>query len=62
MGMYFKDKTEIYKVRFTNEQAEYIEKLATSLKINKSEAVRLIVDIVRAGEKHHENKQTNINY
>lgn len=62
MGMYFKDKTEIYKVRFTNEQAEYIEKLATSLNINKSEAVRLIVDIVRAGEKHHENKQANINY
>lgn len=56
MGMYFKDKTEVYKVRFTPEQAEYIERLAKSLNCSKSQAVRFIVDTVRLGEKYYEDK------
>lgn len=56
MGMYFKDKTEVYKVRFTVEQAEYIERLAKSLNCSKSQAVRFIVDTVRLGEKYNEDK------
>lgn len=56
MGMYMKDKTEVFKIRFTPEQAEYIERLAQSVNCSKSQAVRLIVDIVRIGEKHHENE------
>lgn len=60
MGMYFKDKTEVYKIRFTKDQADYIERLATSIGCSKSQAVRFIVDTIRAGEKYHENEQTNI--
>lgn len=56
MGMYFKDKTEVYKVRFTPEQADYIERMAKALKCSKSEAVRFIVDTVRLGEKYYEDK------
>lgn len=57
MGMYFKDKTEIYKIRFTREQAQYIERMAHSLNCSKSQAVRFIVDTVRLGEKYsNENK------
>lgn len=56
MGMYFKDKTEIYKVRFTPEQADYIERLSKALNCSKSQAVRFIVDTVRLGEKYNENK------
>ena len=56
MGMYFKDKTEIYKIRFTLEQAEYIERMAKALNCSKSQAVRFIVDTVRIGEKYYEDK------
>lgn len=56
MGMYFKDKTEVYKIRFTPEQADYIERLAKALNCSKSQAVRFIVDTIRFGEKQHENK------
>lgn len=56
MGMYFKDKTEVYKIRFTPEQADYIERLAQSLNCSKSQAVRFIVDTLRIGEKINENK------
>lgn len=56
MGMYFKDKTEVYKVRFTKEQSEYIERLSKSLNCSKSQAVRFIVDTVRLGEKYYEDK------
>lgn len=61
MGMYFKDKTEVYKVRFTPEQAEYIERLSKALDCSKSQAVRFIVDTVRLGEKYNADEQTNIN-
>lgn len=60
MGMYFKDKTEVYKVRFTPEQSDYIERLSKALNCSKSQAVRFIVDTVRMGEVLHENKQTNL--
>lgn len=53
MGMYFKDKTEVYKIRFTPEQADYINRLAKSLNCTKSQAVRFIVDTIRAGEKYY---------
>lgn len=56
VGMYFKDKTEIYKIRFTPEQADYIERLSKSLNCSKSQAVRFIVDTLRMGEKLNENK------
>lgn len=56
MGMYFKDKTEVYKVRFTPEQSEYIEKLSKALNCSKSQAVRFIVDTVRLGEKYYADK------
>ena len=56
MGMYKKDKTEVFKIRFTPEQADYIERLAVSLNCSKSQAVRFIVDTVRWGEKNNENK------
>lgn len=56
MGMYFKDKTEIYKIRFTPEQSDYIERLSKSLNCSKSQAVRFIVDVVRSGEKYNEDK------
>lgn len=56
MAMYFKDKTEVYKVRFTKEQAEYIERLSVALNCSKSQAVRFIVDTLRIGEKMNENK------
>lgn len=56
MGMYFKDKTEVFKVRFTPEQADYIKRVSLALDCSKSQAVRFIVDTVRLGEKHHENK------
>lgn len=56
MGMYFKDKTEVFKVRFTPEQAEYINRIAVALNCSKSQAVRFIVDTVRLGEKYNENK------
>lgn len=58
MGMYFKDKTEVYKVRFTPVQSEYIERMAKSLNCSKSEAVRFIVDTVRLGEKYYADEQT----
>ena len=51
--MYFKDKTEVYKIRFTKEQANYIDRLARSIGCSKSQAIRFIVDTVRLGEKHH---------
>lgn len=51
MGMYFKDKTEVYKVRFTPEQAEYIEFMAKMFGCSKSQAVRIIVDSVRLYER-----------
>lgn len=53
MGMYFKDKTEVYKIRFTKEQADYINRLAKSIGCSKSQAIRFIVDTVRAGEKYY---------
>lgn len=56
MGMYFKDKTEVYKVRFTKEQAEYIERLSNALGCSKSQAVRFIVDTLRIGEKQNADK------
>ena len=56
MGMYFKDKTEVYKVRFTPEQSEYIERLSKALNCSKSQAVRFIVDTVRLGEKYYADK------
>lgn len=56
MGMYFKNKTEEYKIRFTPEQADYIERMAKALNCSKSQAVRFIVDTLRLGEKHNENK------
>lgn len=56
MGMYFKDKTEVYKVRFTKEQADYIERLSKSLNCSKSQAVRFIVDTLRIGEKINADK------
>lgn len=59
MGMYFKDKTEIYKVRFTLEQSEYIDKLAAALNCSKSQAIRFIVDTVRLGGKYYEDEQAN---
>lgn len=58
--MYFKDKTEVYKVRFTPEQDEYIKKLSVALNCSKSQAVRFIVDTVRLGEKINADEQTNI--
>lgn len=54
--MYSKDKTEIYKIRFTPEQSEYIQRLSKSLNCSKSQAVRFIVDTLRLGEKMNENK------
>lgn len=60
MGMYFKDKTEVYKVRFTLEQSDYIERIANALNCSKSQAVRFIVDTVRLGEKYYENEQANL--
>ena len=45
MGMYMKNKTEEYKIRFTPEQADYIERLAKNLDCTKSQAIRIIVDI-----------------
>ena len=56
MGMYYKDKTEVYKVRFTPEQHDYIIRLSKALGCSKSEAVRFIVDTVRLGEKLNEYK------
>lgn len=56
MGMYSKDKTETFKVRFTPAQAEYINRLAAALNCNKSQAVRFIVDTLRLGEKFNEDK------
>lgn len=53
MGMYFKDKTEVYKVRFTKDQSDYIDRLAKALNCSKSQAVRFIVDTVRIGEKNY---------
>lgn len=56
MAMYSKDKTEVYKVRFTPQQAEYIERISKALNCSKSQAVRFIVDTVRLGEKYNEDK------
>lgn len=56
MGMYFKDKTEVYKVRFTKEQSDYINRLSQALNCSKSQAIRFIVDTVRLGEKLNEDK------
>ena len=56
VGMYSKDKTEVYKVRFTPEQDDYIKRLANALGCSKSQAVRFIVDTFRLGEKYNENK------
>lgn len=50
MAMYSKDKTEIYKIRFTPEQSNYINRLSKALNCSKSQAVRFIVDTVRLGE------------
>lgn len=60
MGMYLKNKTEIYKVRFTPEQDKYINKISKALNCSKSQAVRFIVDTVRLGEHYNENEQTDI--
>lgn len=54
--MYSKDKTEIYKIRFTPEQSEYIHRLSKALNCSKSQAVRFIVDTLRLGEKINEDK------
>lgn len=61
MAMYSKDKTEVYKVRFTKEQAEYIERLSIALGCSKSQSVRFIVDTLRLGEQYNENKQADFN-
>lgn len=61
MGMYFKDKTEVYKVRFTPEQNEYILKLSKALNCSKSQALRFIVDTVRLGENYYADEQTDFN-
>lgn len=56
MAMYSKDKTEIYKIRFTPEQSAYINKLAKALNCSKSQAVRFIVDTIRLGAEQNEDK------
>lgn len=61
MGMYFKDKTEVTKVRFTVDQIEYIDRLAKSIGCSRSEAIRFIVDTIRLGAKYHANEQTDFN-
>lgn len=56
MAMYSKDKTEVYKVRLTPEQDDYIKRLAKALGCSKSQAVRFVVDSFRLGEKYNEDK------
>ena len=56
MGKYFKDKTEVYKVRLTKEQSEYVGRLSKALNCSKSHAIRCCIDMLMIGEKQNENK------
>lgn len=56
MAMYFKDKSEICKIRVTQEQNEYLMRLSVSWGVSKSEVVRAIIDSYRKGESNNENK------
>lgn len=54
--MYFKDKTEVFKVRLTQEQVEFILRLSVAWGVSKSEVMRKIVDSYKAGGINNENK------
>lgn len=54
--MYFKDKTEIYKVRLTKEQSRYVNNIADCFNCSKSEVIRKMVDSFRLGGKAIEDK------
>lgn len=57
MGMYFKDKTKVYKVRFTPTQDEYIRGLAEKYHCSKSEVVRIMINtLMNYKVTDHENK------
>lgn len=56
MGMYFKDKTETLKVKITQEQDEFLMRMAVSWGVSKSEVVRVIIDSYRHGGTTNENK------
>lgn len=54
--MYFKDKTEIYKIRLTKEQSNYVENLSKVFNCSKSEVIRKMVESYRFGGKVIEDK------
>lgn len=45
--MYYKDKKEVFKVRVTEEQVEFLEYLAGVWGCSKSEVMRKILDTFR---------------
>lgn len=49
--MYFKDKTEVYKIRLTVEQSKYVGALADLLNCSKSEIIRKMIESFRLGGK-----------
>lgn len=57
--MYGMKKTEVLKIRITEEQNNFITKIATDLNINKSDVVRKLIEGMMAT---HENKKTDINH
>lgn len=54
--MYFKDKTEIYKVRLTLEQSNYIQRMAELFGCSKSEIIRKMIETFRLGGSSVEDK------
>lgn len=54
--MYFKDKTEVYKIRLTPEQSAFIDSLAKVMNCSKSEIVRKVIDSYRLRGRQDENK------
>lgn len=54
--MYFKDKTEIYKIRLTPVQSKYIERMAEIFGCSKSEIIRKFIESYRLGARSLEDK------
>lgn len=56
MGMYHKDKTEVLKIRVTQEQDEYLMRMAVLWGVSKSQVLRSIIDSYRFRGPDDENK------
>ena len=60
MAMYKKNKVNKVFVRLSDEQVNFLDRLASDWELNRSEVIRIIIDSSRMGGVNHENEQTNL--